>query len=1304
MILPIFNKAGIQIASAREFTFSAEAMGEKKITTTIKSPIKIAFVPFCYVTFKGENYYLQSEAPGKRTAASGYRGDALEYNLTFKSKQTDLVNCDFLDYLLDGGQYYSGMGEFSFYGDVYDLAKRIQANLNIEYTGGDAWTIKMPKTGYSDPQPISSIGISQRSLESENKTITVSDENCWNALTRAYDDYGFNFYLDTSDKSIYIGVTYPQLVVGEDNVVFEYGKGKGLYEINRDIDDSGLITRLRAYGSDKNIPDGYMHTGSRLVTRLQLPSYRDTQSDPVPTDYILASSELIDYYGIRPGKKIFDDIYPTIEGITDGNGHRIDSVHSVEDIIDGTDDNGDYLQSSFWIRLYDMGFDINDLLVSEAAKISMKSGLCASVEFDIVEAVEVPNPGGGDDPDYYSEGVRWKYRLEKNTSYSSNYVLPSGNMLVAPTDTFVILNISMPETYVLAAEANLLTEAQAYLAENNSSKISYSVNLDEIYFANNPLIENVLREGRSVKIIDNDLGDATDDGGLTYYTIKSIQNLTIRYQEGKLLPSYNVTLSESLIASRLDRVDNEISNNAENINQTVVQTGRDRRNAVRNTRNLRALKNYTYDADGYFDVDRIKPLSIETKYLAVGAKSSNFSTNGVKGKTYTDSGYYINITAGFINHREIWWTPNDGTDPLIAPAEGSERYSWAINDPVTFEMTDDDNPYYVFVRANKISGVADWLVTTEQKYYQDTTYFYFQLGTVEKPSEGRRDLILVNGMAFISGGQIYGDNLQSINYTEESSNTGSKYGLNDGTIRIGNTQKGLTYTPADGMKLYGPLAVNPGGNESPVGVYRGAYNAGYTYYNGDEATYGGSLWRYINAASSSGNTPEEGIYWTKIISKGDTGDSGNNGPFIEYRYAKNGSSTTPPDLVNTDLEPAGWTTTVPSVGALEYLWMIKAKKNYEATTLLENWSDPSRMKGNTGDTGAQGNTGPSPVYQGVYDSGTTYYGTSTRVDIVQYSGSYYVARSDAGEFSNVVPTDTAKWNAFGAQFESVATDLLFASLAYIENLGVRYLRTGISPDPRIAINRVINGSTGETSNAIEVFEDGQTDSNTPVIKIDDTAGSEESGYGSTTYPGIEVRKSTVSKLSSIGIFTNGSGHQFLPSSSGITAKAAGVFLGNGNVSGSSNYFAGAYANASNSGTSPTYAMIFGRNILVFGVVDGFMKMPSNRGLYNLPDSDATLSSFYSGDKKYFFWGGSKTTNRTYDLPDPADYEAGEIILFANANDHNSYLHARSGDTINGYAYDARYVTLQTPLDFVELMSDGSGMWRIIRCGGDGVAF
>ena len=120
--------------------------------------------------------------------------------------------------------------------------------------------------------------------------------------------------------------------------------------------------------------------------------------------------------------------------------------------------------------------------------------------------------------------------------------------------------------------------------------------------------------------------------------------------------------------------------------------------------------------------------------------------------------------------------------------------------------------------------------------------------------------------------------------------------------------------------------------------------------------------------------------------KGETGDDGINGDYFEYRYAVNGSRSTPPSLNKTSRNPSGWSTTVPTVGNLQYLWFTVAKINGETNSLIQNWSTPARQTPYDGVDGRNGDTGPTMVYRGVYGSSKVYYGTSKRVDAVKYNG------------------------------------------------------------------------------------------------------------------------------------------------------------------------------------------------------------------------------------------------------------------------------------------------------------------------------
>lgn len=157
--------------------------------------------------------------------------------------------------------------------------------------------------------------------------------------------------------------------------------------------------------------------------------------------------------------------------------------------------------------------------------------------------------------------------------------------------------------------------------------------------------------------------------------------------------------------------------------------------------------------------------------------------------------------------------------------------------------------------------------------------------------------------------------------------------------------------------------------------------------------------------------------------------------YTELRFAVNGSRTTPPEIKMKERTPYGWKAEQPAVRDLQYLWMTSARISGATDALLADWSKPTRI------SAADGAKGDSPVlaYRGAYDSSKTYYGTSNRVDAVKMGNEYYVARTDAGEFRNVAPPDASKWNNFGANFESVATNLLLAEKA---NIGDWFLSGG----------------------------------------------------------------------------------------------------------------------------------------------------------------------------------------------------------------------------------------------------------------------
>lgn len=356
--------------------------------------------------------------------------------------------------------------------------------------------------------------------------------------------------------------------------------------------------------------------------------------------------------------------------------------------------------------------------------------------------------------------------------------------------------------------------------------------------------------------------------------------------------------------------------------------------------------------------------------------------------------------------------------------------------------------------------------------------------------------------------------------------------------------------------------------------------------------------------------------------KGETGDDGINGDYFEYRYAVNGSRSTPPSLSKTSRNPSGWSTTVPTVGNLQYLWFTVAKINGKTNSLIQNWSTPARQTPYDGVDGRNGDTGPTMVYRGVYEGSKVYYGTSRRVDAVKYNGHYYVARVDAGNgFQNHVPTDTAYWNDFGAEFESIATNLLLAEGA---NIGDWFMSGGKIVSTLLDGNKIILDASMariliESSRSGGDYSESQYQGS--KITIDANNGLIEARSKSN---------SRVAYMSPTGIFCNNAETQAVSAILGYTHKASIVGLGFGTVNKSNwnneNFLAGVYGRASNSGTAPAYGGFF-QNLMAAGLFLHRKAVEESSSSVYLSETDSLVIG-YSRKQKIVYLPSDGVIGRT----------------------------------------------------------------------------
>lgn len=517
-MIQIKSKDGLTIrCEIKSFSYNGSFMGDRSITITYKYPIIIPFAIGDYVEYRGEKFVLDYDPSDSKEAEVRRSGDAITYNLTFHPEShVELQNCDFCDYVLyDNQLHYSSSPKFSFIGTAHDLADRIKANLDRLYPG--QWTIKI------DP-----------SVVTEDKNIEIENTSCWNAVVLFNKEYGLNFTV--SNRTVKVG--FPPVVVKH---TFNYGINNGLYKIERNVNsDEAVITRLKAYGSDRNIPKDYNKLSTDIVPKknLMLPGYKETG-----IDYIY--SDNISIYGIRPQSVVFDDIYPSIEGVeVDGIG-RIDEIVSAEQVTADTEAKG-----TFTIKIKDIGFDINDYLVSgETATISIKNGSLLGYEFEIVK-VEKLDTGG--------------YELTLNKSKRDNWQVPNKDQNLQSGNRFVLLHIRMPEKYVTYAEEKLLKRAKEFLARYDHVTYTYNIGVDEIFMARNISLYEEIMEGDKLPIYDADL--------LIDYDI-IIQSLVIT--EGDGIPQYKISLSDQPVSGTIDKIWDAINNikNQGSVSNSMISGG-----------------------------------------------------------------------------------------------------------------------------------------------------------------------------------------------------------------------------------------------------------------------------------------------------------------------------------------------------------------------------------------------------------------------------------------------------------------------------------------------------------------------------------------------------------------------------------------------------------------------------------------------------------------------------------------------------------------------------------------------------------
>jgi hypothetical protein len=266
---PLRDTNGKEI-SVHSLTYDGEWMGECSVSVSIENEAPVDFSIGDYLIYRNERFELNYD-PGKiKQGHKNALGDSFKYSdIKLNSLSDELARAEFLDVVLnDEAQlHYTALPDFVFYiGSLDDLLDRLQANMNEQF-GDKAWKFysrnwKRSQTRgceaarweeiYGGDTTKEDTGVADTEIDSTS--ISVQNQTVWEGLALVNSQFDVNFI--TRNREVFVDTS--GLLMQN---TFKYGAAFGLVEINQDAEsDQKIVTRMRAYGSEKNLPNRYYAT------------------------------------------------------------------------------------------------------------------------------------------------------------------------------------------------------------------------------------------------------------------------------------------------------------------------------------------------------------------------------------------------------------------------------------------------------------------------------------------------------------------------------------------------------------------------------------------------------------------------------------------------------------------------------------------------------------------------------------------------------------------------------------------------------------------------------------------------------------------------------------------------------------------------------------------------------------------------------------------------------------------------------------------------------------------------------------
>lgn len=679
-LVPIQNRRTATRITSGKQNWALNA--EDTLNITVESPFPQKYSIGDVITVFGRDYKLNRLPKVKRTGMHEF-----SYDLEFEGIQYDLLRVTY-DLTIDttNNQLQDVQGD-SLTGDLRRFMVVLIANANRVFPG--KWVLG------SCPETIG------------DKTLTFGEsDNCLSVLQNLCGASNFNVEFEIETANGIHTINLKERVGQTLPYTFMYGKGNGLYALNRDnVSSSNIVTRLKVYGSTENITMKYR------ADRLCLPGKNKAQS-------YIEKPEAVAKYGVFEARKNFDNIKPTYTGV-------------VSAIV-----AGNVLQ----FKDKDFPFDLNAkeadgtttkyLIVGVDAKIHFNTGNLAGYDFTVNK---------------YDHATH-TFTLNKLTDDRGD-VFPSETSVTfqfGVGDEYKITDIAYSEDIEQAAENKLAEEANKYYDQNSQPKVQYGLTvtkewLKSLVDATDDKIVNVFAPGDYLHVVDDDID-----------VDKSVR---IKSFTRNILDPYDYTLTISDITTNTQIINRVISDLVDIDKVLNINNLKDPTRARANWRSSREVLDMVFDPEGDYYTDKIKPNSIDTLALSVGAKSMQFGlTNTVFQPNYNGNKNVVKWQGGVLTH----YTINEET-----------AVSWVLADGQTI-LAKDSDAYYIYAKCARDGQAGTIVFSKEQhKVNEDANYYYFWIGVLNSVDIElkARSIALTYGFTMVNGRFIKTGRIESADGT-----------------------------------------------------------------------------------------------------------------------------------------------------------------------------------------------------------------------------------------------------------------------------------------------------------------------------------------------------------------------------------------------------------------------------------------------------------------------------------------------------------------------------------------------------------